>query len=253
MKSVRFTHIKKVILVALLSTLGCAAEMTPGFTKDIVEHDTVAGKIWTLSKPGATGKRILLIHGLTVDHTFWYRAEACLLTAKLYEAGYQIMFIDLPYTTDPAPYTRLKSALNGTYAADFFSRLDSVVAFGNSYWGAQSTIEIGGTSWGGLHTFMACSYLSECTHYFAVIPVPKIEALAGFESNGLSTFDPFSQVGALKNKKGYVTYGGQDTAVDSSVTTSLVNQLMPTTNYYPSYKHELTYPMINNLLDWELN
>src|SRR5690242_13178719 len=100
----------------------CAKQRVPAFIFHIKSFESPAGPIWVLGGKPVYG-RVLLLHGLTEDHSQFYKNETSLIAESFWKLGWQVLFIDLPYTKD---YTSLKGILNFDYRQKWQDRLAQI-------------------------------------------------------------------------------------------------------------------------------
>ncbi len=236
--------------------MGCSYkdEPTPEFISQVKTYDTPAGTIWVLNDKPSLGQ-VVLFHGLTVDHNQYFHGQQARAVTKLWTEGYQIIFIDLPNTTVPFPYVKLKETLNETYLENWNDRIAHLLSYLDEKFGIPAKRTVGGISWGGLHSLMTAAAFAEFMNYFALIPVTDVKFLSGFNEIQVDSFSPYFRIEDLVPKHGFIAWAGRDSAVDPKASGDFVLKLVLagadlTPQYHGTIGHEISEEMINQLCRW---
>lgn len=160
---------------------------------------------------GSGDNRVILIHGIWSDKSYWETGYAKELKEKLVENNFQVITFTFPNTTDE---TWVNNGL--TYRRSYLNYMNWLLKDLDDKYPISGNNIVGGFSFGGLHAMVAASDIEEINNYFAIMPSMDISRVVKNVSN--KNFYPIDS--KLINKSGFVISGSKDTLVNYKLSES---------------------------------
>jgi len=196
-----------------------------------------------------SGKRVYVWPGLNGDNSQWSTSPFDTLISNFTAAGHSVVEIVEP-NSNPANFT------NGgwQYRAAFNAAINTIMNAVEAQHGPVPKNIAGGASYGGLHSMMAFAMNGRFYGWWAHEPVTELCELnpeyAGLTIGEAYRFDPFFEVAALKNTKGWISNGTQDTRVNGQLCGTLMAKLGSVQQVTYDQEHETNAQNVTDISAW---
>jgi hypothetical protein len=193
-----------------------------------------------------SGKRIYLFHGYN-SPGMWTSSTPLDLVNGLKADGHEVV---LPVLPDGQ--TCFFANGGWQYREQFIAALNTIKASVETAHGPATKNIVGGISYGGLHAMMAAASTGHFTGWFAHLPVTRVDALTELSGVGdAKRFNPFFDVGSLKDTNGFITWGTADTRVNYLLTVALASQMGSVIGQpYPGQDHYTNATNVADMRTW---